>query len=145
MGSSYPPYHRHEYGHEHRHDVTWHGPPPSWGEVLFGVSCYLGAIVTGPVLPLLVFLARRRYSEFVRGHAAQALNVTLTTLLYAVSGTIVGALLTFDSRGTALAVMLPIAAVVGVIVVVYLVLAAAAAVRGEYRELPAWICARLVC
>ena len=137
MGS---PYHRHEY----QQDLSWPGPPPTRPEELSGTLSYLGGIVTGPILPLIVYLARRNASEFVRRHAAQALNVTLTFLLYAISGTIVGVLLSFDSATAALAVMLPIAAVVWLIMVVYLVRGAVAAVRGEFREIPAWICASLV-
>ena len=137
MGS---PYRRHDY----QQDVSWPGPPPSRGEQRSGALGYLGGIVTGPVLPLIVYLARRHTSEFVRSHAAQALNVTLTVALYAISGTIVGVLLSFDSAIAALAVMLPIAAVVWVTMVVYLVRGAAAAVHGEFREIPAWICASLV-
>jgi uncharacterized protein len=140
-GPQYHPHHPHEYGP----DPNWHGPPPSRGEELSGTLGYIGGIVTGPVLPLIVYLAvMRGASDFVRSHTAQALNVTLTIVLYAVSGTIVGVLLSFDSRTAALAVMLPIAAVVWVTMVVYLVRGAAAARRGEFREMPSWICAPLV-
>jgi hypothetical protein len=145
MGS---PYHWNEYGDEYRdeygEDPAWSGPEPTWGEELSGTVGYLGGILTGPVLPLIVYLAGRNFSGFVRGHTAQALNVTLTVLLYAISGTIVGVLLSFDSSVAALAVMVPIAAVVWLIMVVHLVRGAVAAVRGEFVEMPAWICARLV-
>lgn len=138
------PHHRSEYRDEYGEDPSWLGPQPSRGEELSGTIGYLGGIVTGPILPLIVYLAGRKGSGYVRSHAAQALNVTLTVLLYAVSGTIAGVLLSLDSSGTALAVMVPIAAVVWVIMVVYLVRGATAAVHGEFREIPAWICAPLV-
>lgn len=137
-------YHWNEYRDEYRENPSWPGPEPSWGEELSCTVGYLGGIVTGPVLPLAVYLARRTASDFVRGHTAQALNVTLTVLLYAISGTIVGVLLSFDSAVAALAVMVPIATVVWAIMVVYLVRGATAAVRGEFREMPTWICAQLV-
>jgi uncharacterized membrane protein len=138
------PYHRDEYRDEYGEDPAWPGPEPSWAEGMFGALSYLGAIVTGPILPLLVYMTGRNASEFVRIHAAQALNVTLTLLLYAISGTIVGVMLSFDSRGAALAVMIPIAAAFWVITVVQLVRGSAAAVRGEFHEIPPWICASLV-
>ncbi len=137
MGS---PYHRDEY----QQDLSWPGPPPSRSAELFGTLSYLGGIVAGPIVPLIVYLAGRNASAFVRSHASQALNVTLTVLLYAISGTIIGVLLSFDSRNAALAVMVPIAAAGWVTMVVYLVRGATAAVRGEFREIPAWICASLV-
>lgn len=138
------PYHWNEYRDEYGEDPSWPGPEPSRGEELSCTVGYLGGIVTGPVVPLAVYLAGRTASAFVRGHTAQALNVTLTVLLYAISGTIVGVLLSFDSAVAALAVMVPIATVVWVIMVVQLVRGATAAVRGEFRDMPAWICARLV-
>jgi uncharacterized membrane protein len=135
-----PAHRRHEYGP----DLSWPGPPPSWGEELSATLGYAGAIITGPVLPLVFYIAVRNASDFVRSHAAQALNVTLTVLLYAISGAIVGALLSFDSPYVALAVMLPATAIVWVIMVVQLTRAATAARRGEFRRIPSWICASLV-
>lgn len=132
MGS---PYHRHEL----RQDPHWPGQPPSRAEERLAGLCYLGAIVTGPALPAMVYLARRNSPEFVRGHAAQAINVALTCLLYAVSGTIIGVLLSFDSRDAALAVMIPIAAAGWGLMIWQLVRGASAAVHGEYLELPHWI------
>lgn len=137
MGS---PYHRREL----RQDPHWPGQPPSWAEERLAGFCYLGAIVTGPVLPAMVYLVRRNSSQFVRGHAAQAINVALTCLLYAVSGTIIGVLLSFDSGGAALAVMIPIAAAGWGLMIWQLVRGASAAVNGEYLELPHWICSLFV-
>jgi uncharacterized Tic20 family protein len=118
--------------------------PPTAAEERLSALSYLGAIVLGPLVPLVVYLARRRRSPFVRRHAAQALNVALTGLLYALSGTIVGVLLAFDSGKAALAVMVPIAAIGWLIILAHLVRGAAAARRGDFRQIPAWICSPLV-
>jgi hypothetical protein len=125
-------------------DLGWQGPQPSWGESFFSTASYAGAILTGPVVPLLVYLAARNASGYVRTQSAQALNVTLTVLLYAISGSIVGLLLSFDSPVAALAVMLPVAGAVWLTMVVHLVRGASAAVYGDFRKIPAWICASLV-
>ena len=69
-------------------------------------------------------------SPFVRQHAAQALNVALTWLLYAVSGAIIGALLSFSTARASLLIMIPLAFVGWLIMVTYLVLAAITAVVG---------------
>lgn len=112
-------------------------------ELLAAVS-YAGAIVAGPVVPLVVYLGQRRSSPFVRQHAAQALNVALTWLLYAVSGTIVGVLLAFDNGHVALFIMVPLAAAGWLVMAAHLVWAAIAARRGGFRRLPSWACAPLV-
>lgn len=138
------PYHRDEYHDEYGDDPGWPSREPSGTEEMFATLSYLGAIATGPVLPLVVYLASRNVSGFVRAQAAQAVNVTLTFLLYAISGTIVGVMLSFDSRNVALAVMIPIAAAFWLIMVVQLVRGAVAAVSGEFHEIPSWICASLV-
>ena len=111
---------------------------------LAGALSYAGVIVAGPVVPLVVYLGARRRSPFVRQHAAQALNVALTWLLYAVSGAIIGALLSFSTARAALLVMVPFAVVGWLIMVTYLALAATAASRGGFRQLPAWVCSVLV-
>jgi uncharacterized protein len=105
---------------------------------------YLGAVFTGPVIPLGVYLIGRRISPFTRYHAAMALNQSLTGLLYAVCCLILGGLLVLDSLDVALAVALPIAVWLWVCTVGFLVRGLAAANRGEPNAAPAWICARIV-
>jgi uncharacterized membrane protein len=121
-------------------------PPglPTAADRTLGAAGYFGAVIIVPVVPLAVYLARRRTSPFVRWHAAQALNVTLTALLYAISGTIVGVLLSFDSAVAALAVMVPLATIGWLVLVAHLVRGAAAARRGGFRQIPAWLCSPLV-
>jgi uncharacterized membrane protein len=118
-------------------------PQPTDREELLGTLGYLGVFFLGPVVPLALYLTRRS-SPFVRRHAAQALNVALTMLLYAVSGAIIGALLAIDNVRNALIVMVPIAVIAWVIMALQLLQAAASASRGGFRQLPGWICAVLV-
>jgi uncharacterized Tic20 family protein len=105
---------------------------------------YFGAIFTGPVLPLFVYLSRRHASPFVRWHAAQALNVALTFLLYLLCGAIAGFLLSLDSSKAALWVMVPIAVIGWLVMARHLVRAAAAAAAGDFLQIPAWICSPFV-
>ncbi len=134
-----------EYRRRHvlRHP-RWGGHVPSRTEELLGTFGYLGAIFTGPLLPLAVYLSRRRASPFVRWHAAQALNVTVTFMLYLVCGSIAGFLLSLDTAKAALEVMVPIAALGWLIMVRELVRAAAAAAAGDFFEMPGWICSPFV-
>ena len=119
-----------------------HGPATRAEETLSALS-YLGAVF-GPIVPLVVYLARRRTSWFVRWHATQALNVALTCLLYAVSAAIVGALLAIDSITAALIVMVPIATAGWLIMAVHLVRGAIVASRGDAHSMPSWICSPLI-
>jgi uncharacterized Tic20 family protein len=137
MGNEY----RRRHVLQHR---RWGGHVPSRTEELLGAFGYLGAILTGPILPLVVYLSRRRASPFVRWHAAQALNVTLTFLLYMVCGAIAGFLLSLDTAKAALEIMVPIAALGWLIMVRELGRGAAAAAGGDFFEIPGWICSPFV-
>jgi hypothetical protein len=122
----------------------WPGELPSAAAETFATLSYIGAIILIPVIPLPVYLVARYTSPFVRWHAAQAANIGLTALLYAVSCTIVGALLSLDSWIAALAVVGPVAAVGWGLAISHLVRCAGAARYGEWREVPGWICAPLI-
>jgi len=127
----------------------WGGQVPSRSEEVAAMIAYAGAIVLGLILlgqvvPLVVYLSRRHVSPFVRYHAAQALNVTLTFPIYAFSAAIVGVLIALDSRLAALAVMLPIVVTGWAITARHLAQGASAANHGEFVEIPHWICSPFV-
>src|ERR1700728_4718740 len=71
---------------------------------------YLGAMVSGPVIPLLGYAAGRKGSAFRHHHAATALNLALTGLLYALCCSILCGMLLLDTLTVALVVTIPIAA-----------------------------------
>jgi uncharacterized Tic20 family protein len=105
---------------------------------------YLGAIFLGPLIPLAVYLIRRRKSEFMRYHGARALNMSLTVLLYLVCCLILGALLALDTVTLSLAVAIPLVVILWLFMLKYLVRGAGAAQRGDSYEVPSWICATIV-
>ena len=105
---------------------------------------YLGAIVLGPVIPLVVYAARSRRSPFMRYHAATAVNLSLTATLYGLCCLILGGLLLLDSVTVALIITLPVGLVIWVSMLRYLIRGVIAANRGERCEVPDWICARIV-
>jgi len=105
---------------------------------------YLGAIFLGPVIPLAVYALRSRRSPFMRYHAAAAVNLSLTAALYGLSCLILAGLLLLDSVTVALIVTLPVALVIWVATLRYLIGGAVAANRGERSEAPNWICAHIV-
>ena len=58
---------------------------------------YLGAIILGPVIPLVIYLTASRTRPLLRYHAARALNLSVTGLLYGLCCLILGGLLVLDS------------------------------------------------
>jgi uncharacterized Tic20 family protein len=119
------------------------GQPVRDADVTWATSGYLGAIFLGPVIPLVIYVIRRRRSPFMRYHAATALNLSLTWTLYAVCCAIIGGLLLLDSLTVALVVVLPLAFVLWLAMLNYLIRGVGAANRGERYEVPGWICARI--
>jgi hypothetical protein len=105
---------------------------------------YLGAIFLGPVIPLIVYLSVARRSPVARYHAATAVNLSLTFLLYAVCCAILGGLLALDNITAALILGLGLAWLLWVATLSYLIRGVMAVNRGEKNEIPGWICARIV-
>jgi uncharacterized Tic20 family protein len=124
-------------------DAPGPGQPVRDADVTWATSSYLGAIFLGPVIPLIVYVIKRGRSPFMRYHAATALNLSLTFTLYAVCCAITGGLLVADSLTVALVVVLPIAFVLWLVMLKYLIRGAGAANRGERYEVPGWICAQI--
>ena len=80
---------------------------------------YLAAIFLGPLIPLVLYLIGRRRSPFRRFHAATALNLSLTGLLYALCCLILCGMLLLDSLTVALVVTIPVALVIWLSAVSY--------------------------
>lgn len=105
---------------------------------------YLGAIILGPVIPLIVYAIKARKSSFLRYHAARAVNLSLSCMLYALCCAILGGLLALDSVITALVIALSLGFGIWVTMLVYLIRGVAAANHDEPYDIPQWICARIV-
>jgi len=104
---------------------------------------YLAAMFLGPPIPLVMYMIGRRSSPFRRFHAATALNLSLTGLLYALCCLILGGMLLLDSLTAALVVVIPVALVLWLTVLKHLIRGIGAAHRGERYEPPGWICAQI--
>lgn len=114
------------------------------GDITSATFGYLGAIVLGPVIPLAVYVLRARRSPFMRYHAATAVNLSLTGLLYALCCAILGGLLLLDNVTVALVVALLAGFFIWVSMLRYLIRGVIAANHGERPEVPSWICAHIV-
>ena len=112
-------------------------------EVRLAILGYLGAMFLGPVVPLIIYAGGSKRRPFLRYHAARALNLSVTGLLFGLCCLILGGLLLLDSLTVALAVTVPIGLALWGIVLTYLIRGLGAANRGERYEVPGWICAQI--
>jgi hypothetical protein len=133
------------------------GDRPGQCAARWAALAYLTVPVLGFVIPLALYLGAVRgphgsgplgsgppCSGWARCHAAQALNVWLTGLLYDLSAVIMGAMLALDSPWTALAVFAPLAAARWLVTIAFLYRAARAARWGRRYTLPRWLCTPIV-
>jgi uncharacterized Tic20 family protein len=118
--------------------------PPEPDDERLGMLSYLGVPFLGPVLPLGVYLFKRHTSAFVRYHSAQAVSLSVTALLYTICVLILGGMLALDSLNAALVIAVPVAALLWLAILGYVILAAFRAYRGDYYRIPSWLCASIV-
>jgi uncharacterized protein len=105
---------------------------------------YLGVPFLGPVIPLVIYLIKKRASAFVRYHSAQALNLSITALLYTICILILGTMLALDSVVFALIVGVTLAVALWLATLAYVILAGSRANRGSYYRIPGWLCATMI-
>ncbi len=119
------------------------GPVAGREEWRWAALSYLGIPFLSALPPLAVYLATPNM-PFARRHATQGLNLAVTVLLYNVCALIIGAVLALDSLRVALAIVSPVTAALWLVALNHLVRCALAAGRGEFRPIPAWLCATIV-
>jgi len=111
---------------------------------MWSLLAYLLAFVAAIIAPLVIYLVKRDESGYVRYHAAQSLNLGLTGLIYGFGGAIIGILLAIGTKGFALIVVIPLFIAYAIAHLVFLILAAIAANRGELYRIPTIICLPMV-
>src|SRR5262245_23321564 len=90
------------------------GNPPGYGprgqadDHLFALLSYLLTFVAGIIAPLVIYLVKMHESGYVRFHAAQALNLGITGLVYAIGSFIVGLILGVATHGPGFLVIIPL-------------------------------------
>jgi len=100
---------------------------------------YVLALAVGFLAPLIIYAIKLNESRYVRYHAAQSLNMTLTSLVYTFGGFLVALILGIATHGVALFLIVPAYVAYVIAHLVFLILAAVAANRGEYYEVPTLI------
>ncbi len=113
-----------------------------WG-VAAHLSAFVGAWVFLAFLgPLVVWLLGRERHGFIDHHGKEALNFNLTFLLIGVVGGVIAFLGAVVTLGLGLIVILPLAALLGIVWIVLPIIAAVKAWDGEGYRYP--LCIRFV-
>jgi uncharacterized Tic20 family protein len=120
-----------------------YGPRGPSDDHMWALFAYLSPILFSFLGPLIIYLVKMNESKYVRYHAAQALNLIITSTIYWIGVFIVGILLAIVTHGLGL-LLLPLYFVFGAITLVYLIMAAIAANRGELYKIPNWLCLKIV-
>ncbi|MCO5992449.1 DUF4870 domain-containing protein [Actinoallomurus sp. WRP9H-5] len=97
---------------------------------------YLGQFAIGLIAPLIVYLAHKDRSPYLRFHGAQALNLAVTSLVLTIACVVVS----LATLGIGALVAIPAMLAYGVAHVVYLIVAALRANKGELYTIPKWLC-----
>jgi uncharacterized Tic20 family protein len=106
-----------------------------WG--MFGHLSAIAATFVGlPFLgPLIIFLVHKDRNGFVRGHSAEALNMTISVILYEIVLSIVCGLFTAVTLGFGSPIFV-LLGVPGIVFLVFAILAAVAANSGRVYRYP---------
>jgi hypothetical protein len=116
-------------------------PPGDGAAELLAALGYLGTVFFSFLPALIIYLVKRGTAPYLRYHAAQAVNLAVTVLLFDLCAFIVGAMLALDNLAVSLSVALPLATVVWLVSVGFCARAALATARGVPYDLPRWLCA----
>ena len=118
------------------------GPPPPGGlssqdERMWAMLAHVGALVAAVIAlaflaPLLVLLLQGSKSAFVRRHAVESLNFQITLLIALAAGAVIAIV----TVGLALLVLVPAGLVIGVVALIWMVMASVKANNGEEYRYP---------
>jgi uncharacterized protein len=121
----------------------YYGPASQSDDRTWAMLGYLLTFVGGFIAPLIVYLVKKDQSPFVRYHAAQALNLSITSAIYSIGLFVLAIMAGAVSHGLGLLLVL-LYFPLGITFVVYLIMAAVAANRFEMYQVPNWACLQLV-
>jgi uncharacterized Tic20 family protein len=124
--------------------AAYYGQQPSPSDDrTWGMLAYLLSFVGGLIAPLIIYFVKKDQSPFVRHHAAQSLNLQLTSLIYCIGLLILSLIAAAVSHGFGILLFF-LYFPLGIVFLVYLIIAAVAANRGELYQAPNWVALPLV-
>jgi uncharacterized Tic20 family protein len=131
-------------GEQHRVAAPDSAGPEQPGDERLATLSYLSVPFLGPLVPLFVYLIKKGASSYVRSQSVQALNLSITALIYTFCTLILGGMLALDSVTVALIAVVPLAGGLWLATLVFVILAASRASRGDSFRIPAWLCATVL-
>lgn len=112
------------------------GGPLTSDERNMALFAHLGGLLLGFLAPLVIFLMKKDESRFVRHHAADALNLQIAGLIVVTGISLVSCVLSFIVIGIfTFFLIIPW----WIVMVVFAILAAVAANKGEWYKIPTWL------
>ena len=140
-----------------QYDPHWgYGPPgvPQQQQYTYGVPpsdmttalwCYVGSLLGGFLVPLIIYFVKKKDSPFVRYHAAQALNFGLTQMIIVFSYILPIVIVAIVVNTPALlALIVPVYLYELIAPWVWMIMGAIKSGRGEWWRMPTWTCFRMV-
>lgn len=107
-------------------DYNYSMPERSQDDTTFAVLAHLGSWLVGFFAPLIIFVLKNKESKFLRSHALEALNFQISLTIYAIAS------------GLLMIVLIGFVLIVAVfaIGIIFPILAAVAASKGDYYRYP---------
>ncbi len=145
------------YGQPQQYDPQWgYGPPgvSPQQQYMYGIPqsdlntalwCYVGSLLGGFLVPMIIYFVKKKDSPYVRYHAAQALNFGLTQLIVAFGWIVPIVIIALVTHLPALLVLiLPVYLYELVAPWVWMIMGEIKSNRGEWWRIPTWTCFRMV-
>lgn len=116
---------------------------PADDEKTWALAAHIGALVAawiamGFIAPLIILLVKGDSSSFVKRHATESLNFQLSLLVYS----LIAVLFAVFTLGVAILVVVPVGLIVMLLALVAIIMATAAAGKGEDFHYP--LCIRFI-
>jgi uncharacterized Tic20 family protein len=131
-----------------------YGPPGNPGaprthavgdDTTWALFSYIGMIIAGFVAPLVIYFVKRNQSAFIRHHAAQALNYTITVILHMlIAVAIVLPIVALTSEPVWFVLLIPVFLFHTIGQYVFIILGTIRSSRGEMYTFPSWTCWRMI-
>ncbi|MGE5132860.1 MAG: DUF4870 domain-containing protein [Gemmatimonadota bacterium] len=131
------------YGHQPE-SPEGYGPRGASDDQMWALLAYLLALIAAIIAPLVIYLVKMNESRYVRFHAAQALNLSITGIIYAIALVIIAIPLALVTHGLGLILIVLGFIALGVAHLVYIIMGAVRANQGQLFRIPTFLCFPMV-
>ena len=121
-----------------------YGPRGPSDDQMWALLAYILALVAAIIAPLVIYLVKMNESRYVRYHAAQALNLSLTALIYGIALVVIAIPLALLTHGIGIILIVLAFIALGIAHLVYIIMGAVKANQGQLFQIPAFLCFPMV-